>query len=216
MARNDPPPPDAAKDPAEPEPGVGGLGGPDERGGPEPGGGGLGGPDEGHGPEAGGGGPEASGGGGPRASALPEDPLHRLEERLERASSTAERLIAEVGAAAESRTDRRPPRAGWRAPDDGTGHPHSDSDASGSHQAPDPDQSGPHGPRPPRRPDLDAILGLLESLRELIPPDLEQRLLDALRELLSAVRALIDWYLQRLEGHREDATEVQDIPISWD
>ena len=35
----------------------------------------------------------------------------------------------------------------------------------------------------------------------------------ALRELLLALRALIDWYLERLERRREQSVEVQDIPI---
>ncbi len=39
---------------------------------------------------------------------------------------------------------------------------------------------------------------LLQALRDLIPPELQRRLAEALRELLLALRALIDWYLERL------------------
>jgi hypothetical protein len=53
----------------------------------------------------------------------------------------------------------------------------------------------------------------VRSLRDLIPPDLQQRLAEALRELLLALRALIDWYLERLEQRRKTPTPIQDIPI---
>jgi hypothetical protein len=38
-------------------------------------------------------------------------------------------------------------------------------------------------------------------------------LAEALRELLLALRALIDWYLERAERRRAAPVEVQDIPI---
>ena len=50
-------------------------------------------------------------------------------------------------------------------------------------------------------------------MRDLIPADLQRRLAEALRELLLAVRALIDWYLDRIERRRAEPAEVQDIPI---
>jgi hypothetical protein len=42
----------------------------------------------------------------------------------------------------------------------------------------------------------------------------EMRLVEALRELLLALRALIDWYLERIEHRRAAPAEVQDIPIT--
>ena len=55
---------------------------------------------------------------------------------------------------------------------------------------------------------------LLRSLRDRIPPELQQRLVAALRELLEAIRALLDWYLERLERPRAGARpRCQDIPI---
>jgi hypothetical protein len=134
-----------------------------------------------------------------------DDALRRLEERLGRASEAAERLIAEaagtvgraadsVGRAAASSGDAAsgstrsggPPPAGWQIP--------------GSS-----DQAG--------RSDLELLSRILASLRELIPPELQRRLADALRELLMAIRALIDWYLERTERKRAEPGEVQDIPI---
>jgi hypothetical protein len=64
------------------------------------------------------------------------------------------------------------------------------------------------------------VAALLDAIRELVPPELERRIADALRELLLAVRALIDWYLERLErlgrpGKADEADDrVEDIPIS--
>jgi hypothetical protein len=54
----------------------------------------------------------------------------------------------------------------------------------------------------------------MQSLRDLVPPELQRRLAEALRELLLAVRALIDWYLDRLERGPPAPVEVQDIPIT--
>ena len=112
-----------------------------------------------------------------------DDPLRRLEERLDRASEAAERLIAEAAAAAI----RRPPPAGW--------------------QAPEPDAETRPG-------EIEILLDAIRSLRDRIPPDLQQRLAEALRDVLLALRALIDWYLERTEQRRRAPTEVQDIPIT--
>jgi hypothetical protein len=67
--------------------------------------------------------------------------------------------------------------------------------------------------RPGPAADLDVLVQLLRSLRDLIPPELQRRLAAALREVLLALRALIDWYLERLEQRREKPVEVEDIPI---
>jgi hypothetical protein len=138
--------------------------------------------------------PESEGeGGGAGAGDSAEDSLRRMSERLDRASDAAERLIAEAAAESAARAAnafRRPPPSGWQAPE--------------SEEA------------PRRGGDLDLLVSLLESLRDLIPPELQQRLAEAVRELLLAVRALINWYLERLESHRDEPAEVQDIPISWD
>ncbi|HET9105188.1 MAG TPA: hypothetical protein VFN55_17695 [Solirubrobacteraceae bacterium] len=116
-----------------------------------------------------------------------DDLLHRLEQRLDRASEAAERLIAEATEGAV----RRPPPAGWQNP------PTDAAAAAGS---------GVRG-------ELDQLLEAILSLRERIPPDLQRRIAEALRELLLAVRALIDWYLDRSERRPRGSDEVQDIPI---
>jgi hypothetical protein len=79
-----------------------------------------------------------------------------------------------------------PPPAGWQAPREDT---------------------------TPQPGELELLLSILESVRDLVPPELRRRVAEALRELLLAVRALIDWYLERLERGRSEPVEVQDIPI---
>jgi hypothetical protein len=135
-----------------------------------------------------------------RPSEPVEDALGRLEERLDRASQAAERLLADAAqratggpgedeaGTADDHADRPPP-AGWQ-------------------------QSGPErDPGSPLLADGDLLLGLFGAVRDRIPPDLQKRLAEAIREVLLALRALIDWYLERSERARSGPAEVQDIPI---
>jgi hypothetical protein len=68
--------------------------------------------------------------------------------------------------------------------------------------------------------ELQLVVNLLGALREAIPAELSQQLAEAVRELLLAVRALIDWYLERIErlpgrsSSPSDDDRVQEIPIS--
>jgi hypothetical protein len=117
--------------------------------------------------------------------------LRRLEERLSQASEAAERLIGEAaraaGGRARSPSAERPPPAGWQTAD----------------------ASQPS----PERGELEMLLAALGSLRGIVPPEVLARLAAALRELLLALRALIDVYVERLERPRSPADEVRDIPI---
>lgn len=63
-------------------------------------------------------------------------------------------------------------------------------------------------------PELELLAQLIQSVRELVPAELQRRLAEALRELLLALRALIDFYLERLERPEQAPTEMEDIPIS--
>jgi hypothetical protein len=111
--------------------------------------------------------------------------LRRLEERLQRVSEAADRLMGEAEA---TEAQRKPPAAGW--------------------QTSGPDQGTVRAPS-----ELEALIAAVRSLRDLIPPDVAERLAAAIRELLLAVRALIDWYLERVDRQRTEPPEVQDIPI---
>jgi hypothetical protein len=114
----------------------------------------------------------------------PPEAIRRLEERLSQASDAAERLIAE---AARSAQRRRPPPQGWQTPP----------------EAGEPSAS-----------ELELLLRAIGAMRDLVPPEVVARLAAAVRELLLAVRALIDAYLERFERQRRDPDDgVQDIPI---
>jgi hypothetical protein len=65
----------------------------------------------------------------------------------------------------------------------------------------------------PPPPDLNALLGLLEALKGTIPPDLARQLADALRELLLAIRAILDYSIERLDTTGPVEPTVEDIPI---
>ena len=64
----------------------------------------------------------------------------------------------------------------------------------------------------PQLPDLSALLIALEGLRMLVPRELSVQLTALVRELLLTLRALIDWYLERLDGGPHEP-EVEDIPL---
>ena len=91
-----------------------------------------------------------------------------------------------AGAATPAGDSHTPPPAGWQSTDD---------DARKSTT------------------ELDPLVALVQAMRDLIPPELQRRLIAAFRELLLALRALIDWYLERVEHRRAQGVEVQDIPI---
>jgi hypothetical protein len=61
---------------------------------------------------------------------------------------------------------------------------------------------------------IDGLVAALSSLRDLVPPELQRTLAEALRELLVAIRGLLDWYIERLDTERPASGEVEDIPIS--
>jgi hypothetical protein len=188
MARHDPQEPGT---PPEPDPAEPAGSGPDRGSAPDRGSE----ADRGSGPDRGSGADSGS------APAGAEQALRALEQRLGRASEAAERLIAEAAGAA-ARTvagagetddrDTQPPPSGWAAPGS-----ESDSDSS----------------RGLREGELDTLMRFVGSLRDLVPPELQRRVAEAVRELLLAVRALIDWYLERAEQRRRSPTAVEDIPI---
>ncbi len=119
-----------------------------------------------------------------------DDPLEELRERLERTQEAAQRLAQEAaGAAARAAASpRRPPAAGWQTPT-------TDGGEGGSSA------------------DLHGLITLAEVVRGLVPHELQQQLVTVARELLLALRALIDWYLARMEARRAEPVEVEDIPV---
>ena len=63
-------------------------------------------------------------------------------------------------------------------------------------------------------PDLGALIALIDGLRGQLPPELARQLSDALRELLIALRAVLDYTIEKLEQPPPSEREVEDIPIS--
>lgn len=127
------------------------------------------------------------------------DGIEDLRGHIDAAHAAADRLVREATERAE-RADAAfrerlgdVPERGWEVPADppGSGAPS----------------------------ELQVVVNLLGSLRDAMPAELSQQLAEAVRELLLAVRALIDWYLARLEqlpgrSSSEDDERVEEIPIS--
>ncbi len=108
----------------------------------------------------------------------------RMRASLDDAHAEAERLVQE----AEARARDVPPR-GW---------------ATAEEEQPR---------RGPGISELQALAGLLDLARQSLPPELTRQFLDAVRQLLLVVRALIDFWLERLDAQRDAPPEVEDIPI---
>jgi hypothetical protein len=98
----------------------------------------------------------------------------------------AERLMRDAQRAAEAAAGASVPPRGWSVPGD--------------------------EPTPAAF-DLGQLAALIESLRGVVPPDLARQLAEALRQLLLALRAVLDWYIARLEGDETPARDVEDIPV---
>lgn len=86
--------------------------------------------------------------------------------------------------------------------------PYADSDDPGAIPPP---YEMPYGMRTPRL-DLRPLFMLLEAVRRGLPRELEEQFAALIREILLTLRALIDWYLERLERPPSEP-HVEDIPI---
>ena len=68
-----------------------------------------------------------------------------------------------------------------------------------------------------RHQELQSLIALVEALRDLVPEELKDQVRDVLRQLLVLLRGLIDWWVERMDGPRPQATPpgppVQEIPI---
>ena len=112
--------------------------------------------------------------------------LERLRERLQATQDAAQRMADEARAATGGDPDR-PPAAGWDVP---------------------------------RRADeanaeLEALISLLGTLREVLPPELRAQLAELVKALLVFVRAALDFAISQLElaAAPGERPEVEDIPI---
>jgi hypothetical protein len=112
------------------------------------------------------------------------DPLDSVRE--------AERLVREATERAEAiaRGEGDPPPRGYDVP-----RPSADRPSGGPF------------------PDLSALTALLDAARGALPPELARQLAQALRELLIAIRAVLDYSIERLGQVEQPPPEVEDIPI---
>src|SRR5918998_6439998 len=63
--------------------------------------------------------------------------------------------------------------------------------------------------------ELEALVRMLAMLRDVVPPELRAQLAELVRQLLVFVRAVLDWWIERIEpGPRGDERPVEDIPIT--
>jgi hypothetical protein len=117
-----------------------------------------------------------------------DDALQRLRDQVKAAQETAQRVAEEAAKAATTTPPKRDvPPAGYAVPGSG--------------------EAG------AQNPEVQAIVALIEIIRGLIPPDLQQQLAELVKELLALVRAVIDLIVSRLERERPAEAEVEDIPI---
>ena len=66
----------------------------------------------------------------------------------------------------------------------------------------------------PATPDFAALFALLDAAKGTLPPELLRQVADALRELLIALRAVLDYSIDKLDRPAPAARDVEDIPIS--
>jgi hypothetical protein len=117
----------------------------------------------------------------------PEDPLDRLRAQVEAAHEAAQRVAEQAAASSSEGTGI--PAAGYASPGEQT-------------------RAGQENP------EIRALVGLLEIVRDLLPADVQEQLLELIRELLKLARAIIDLAVSRLERRRPPETEVEDIPLT--
>ena len=115
-----------------------------------------------------------------------EDPLAEMRSQVDAAYAAADRLVREAEAAARDRAGDVPPAGFEGAREEG------ERSAFG---------------------DLQALAGLIETARTAVPPELAHQVARAARELLVALRALLDWWIERLEREPTRPVQVEDIPI---
>jgi hypothetical protein len=100
-------------------------------------------------------------------------------------------------------------------------HPDPPDEAWAPWEAPYADSDDPGAVPPPRfgadplsapRLDFRPLFMLIDAMRRGLPRELEDQFATLIREVLMTLRALIDWYLERLE-RRPGEPRVEDIPI---
>lgn len=123
------------------------------------------------------------------------DAIADLRERILATKAAAERLHAQSEEARAAEDAGTTPPSGWATPED----------------------------RGTRADEVHALAELVRALRELVPDELRGQVTEVLRQLLLLVRAIIDWWVDRLElegtppprtaAGPSSTPRVEDIPI---
>lgn len=119
-----------------------------------------------------------------------DDPLQTLRERVRATQEAVERLASE---AAHARAEAAGDPAAQAATDSGV--PRAGAEATG---------------------ELQALVALVDILRGLLPPDLQAQVTELIRQLLLLIRAILDWWIERMDHRSGGSTPpiVEDIEIT--
>jgi hypothetical protein len=139
---------------------------------------------------------------------MPDPALEAMRAQLDAAHAAAERLVAEAQARADEHGDPALAAARRAAAAEEAARAHAEGVPPRGWES-----RRAAGERGPLVPELQTIVGLLELARASVPPELSRQVLEALREFLVALRALIDWYLDRLDRPAPSPAQFEDIPI---
>lgn len=119
-----------------------------------------------------------------------DDPYEALRARIKATQDAVDRLAEDTTRARES--------AG--------------QDGSGGRPPP---SSGPPGEE--AQDEIRALVALVELLRDVLPPELRSQLAELIRQLLILVRAILDWWIERIgqpgRSDHPDPIFVEDIQV---
>ena len=66
--------------------------------------------------------------------------------------------------------------------------------------------------------EIDQLIAVVASVRDLLPPELRAQLAEIVKQILVFVRAVLDWWIDRVErethARGDGRDDVEDIPIS--
>lgn len=128
------------------------------------------------------------------------DPLDALGDQIRSATGAAERFVQE----AQRRRDGQSCREEQSTPPAARTEP----SAGGIPSA------GWEPTRQEATSELQALVGLLATLRELLPTDLQEQATALVRQLLVLLRSVIDWAVVQIDsGVRGQEHEIEEIPI---
>lgn len=120
-----------------------------------------------------------------------DDPYEALRARIKATQDAVDRLAEDTARAREGAAGAE---SEWRSPSSGSPPP--------GEEAQD---------------EIRALVALVELLRDVLPPELRQQLAELIRQLLILVRAILDWWIERIgqpgRSHASDPLVVEDIEV---